>query len=199
MSQNGYIQFHDLQMIKAQLQQRCELQIQQYPHPVYNPVPIQHQNMANGYPPMGYAPPPPMMDNATPYMGHATPFNPMAGNATPFKPMAGNATPFNAFNTYAATPFNSFTLDNQASTSVDPRFPAQMMDDLIPPPPPENTVVDTSFSKRAHNNSRKPSTATRGGHAARRGSSRPAPVLAGSRRNSRHENGKTTIVWDRVC
>lgn len=177
-------------MLKGQLQQHCKLQIQQTPHPVYNPELMQQQNVPNGYPPMGYAPPP-MMGNATPYMGHATPFNPMAGNATPFNPMAGNATPFNTFNTYAPTPFNSFTLDNQATTSVDPRFPVQMMDDLIPPPPPDNPVEDASFSKRAQSNSRKPSTATRGGHAARRGSSRPAPVLAGSRRGSRHENGKS--------
>lgn len=181
-SQNEYMRYDDVKNLKAQLQQRLAMQIQQMNHPVYNPVQVINPH---GMPPAGYGIP--MMGNATPFpnmAGNATPFPTMAGNATPYPNMAGNATPWNSFNTYAATPFNSFSLDNQVPTSVDPRFPP-------PPPlppaggatPPQNNMVDKEFSKRAHANFKHINGAK--GHASRGRSGRPGPVFAGSRRGSR--------------
>lgn len=190
----GFMSYSDLQDLRARLQYHYEQVLKFVPHPVHNPEAYQNakaNQFSIGYaqPMMGNVTPYPMAGNATPFLaGNATPFHsagnatpfPNAGNATPF-PGMGNATPHNAFNTFAATPFNSFNLDNQASTSFDPRFPVPMMDDGMPE---QDMPIDQSFSRRAQANSKKPQTTARGNYASR-GKTRGAPVHAG-RRDSRN-------------
>lgn len=180
--QREYMTYDQERSLRTQLTHHMAMQLQQMTHPVYNPNPMVNPGMV----PMGNGMP--MMGNATPFpnmAGNATPF-PNMGNATPFPNAAGNATPWNSFNTYAPTPFNSFSLDNHVPTSVDPRFPPP------PPPPmggntpPQNNMVDTAFSKRANANF-KHSTGTKG--RATRGRGRPGPVYADRGRGSR-SNGE---------
>lgn len=173
-----------IQELKNYMKNRYETELKHIPHAVHNPQAWElHRN-----PVMSHQPPPPLMGNATPFppAGNATSF-PGMGNATPYS--HGSATPFNAFPAYAPTPYSSFTLDNQASTSFDPRFPVMpIMDDTLPVQ--HDMPVDQSFSKRAQANSRKPATAIRGGHASRGRPGRAAPVLA-SRGDSR--GGECTL------
>lgn len=168
--------------IKAQLTHNMAIQLQQMPHPVYNPNPMVNPGMV----PMGNGMP--MMGNATPFpnmAGNATPF-PNMGNATPFPNAAGDATPWNSFNTYAPTPFNSFSLDNHVPTSVDPRFPPPPLPPMGGNTPPQNNMVDKAFSRRANANFKH--TAGPKGRATR-GRGRSGPVFADRGRGSR-SNGE---------